>query len=1144
VTNALTVLPRTVLLISGASVTGKIYDGLPRANVNWSGHTLDGAASNHDVRLVTSGADATYDSANVGTGKDVSVTGLSLSGADAGRYQIGPALLLKGNISPAVLTIENLTVTEKRYDGTTVAPLVWGNHSLSGYVNDREGTNEARLAQPYASGSYGNALVGTSKPVTLSGLSLVGTGAGNYTVSAPSNLTGTILKGWVEIGISNTNQVYGKTNRVVTTALNLSVAGLGVRTNYWGTNGTVYEPSSNGPVRAGQYGVEVVVEDNSQTYEGTNRAVLTVAPLGVVVAAYNDTIFQGGVFDESRCQVVSSPGLFAGDTLGGSLTTHLRSVVLASDLSNLTPYVGMSSAPGMYRVLRGTVGVNSDYRIDSFQEGMLMVLGDSVVTKGTVVPLGMGQGFTAVVLSNRAVTNWGVTVLPPVPSVVNVSNVMQAGFVGSSGLGAGGGANFALTWMTNGNGVVWGNTNALNGSTNLWVTNSPRGVAAMVGLTPMGTNPWVVAVRDDGLQEVVMGTIPGGRITNARVVALASGTQHGLSLCADGRVMGWGQDPFTYGMMNVPETLSNAVAVAAGTSHSVAIRKDGTVVSWGKLFKNNTNVPLELSSTSAPTFVRAVAVVAAAEHNLVLRADGSLRWWGPTNDILNPGHSSNAGLDLGNTSNPVVAMGVSATPHAAAVRRNGQVVVWGNTTASITNVDTNIRALVPMGGADSDRDGWANEAELRVGTDPLSTNSFPVKVSFKINFRYDTNRTTYEQERELMEGSNRVVGRLEILDTMGRLENGSQSNNVTLGEGNQELFMLEQEGTNRTLKFKADPVHSSRSPNADVYQVNIIVKDGDGGGEVSSPLVVKVANRKPTLSVPANLQVPEESPVNTPVGTPLGADERIIDWKIVAGDGIDYFKIDSATGQISVKAPADYENLPADQKSISFTVQATDSALATMQTIVSVAVTDIIEDTVAPVLALNGVSPMRVGQNDVLSDPGARVSDNVDAQRTVYAPSGTVNTGTLGLYLLTYTASDAAGNAASPLTRQVIVDGWTGVLSQPGWPLTTDALNRYAIGGASSLTSATVPMSVSRMTDTNGQPILTLSVLVRINDPYLQVQAQAVSNLVDFANPTQITTVGGTVANDQSNVPVGFQRQTFTVPATTDRRFLRLQISR
>jgi len=416
-----------------------------------------------------------------------------------------------------------------------------------------------------------------------------------------------------------------------------------------------------------------------------------------------------------------------------------------------------------------------------------------------------------------------------------------------------------------------------------------------------------------------------------------------------------------------------------------------------------------------------------------------------------------------------------------------------------------------------------------------------------VNFAYGTNKSSFTNIATVTEGSNLTVGTLAILDTMGRLENGSQSNNVTLAEGNQGLFTIEQQGTNRTLKFKANPVHSSRSTDDDVYQVDIIVKDGYGNVAVASPLVplvVKVANRKPTLSVPANLQVPEESPVNTPVGTPLGADERIIDWKIVAGQGTNYFKIDSATGQISVKTLADYESLPANQKSISFTVQATDSALATIETIVSVAVTDIIEDTVAPVLALNGVSPMRVGQNDVLSDPGARVTDNVDAQRTIYATSGTVNTGLPGIYELTYTASDAAGNTARPLIRQVMVDGWTGVFSQPGWPLATDALSKYAIGGASSLTSAVVPTSLSRTTDTNGQPVLILTALVRINDPYLQVQAQAVSSLENFANSTQITTVGGVVANDQSDVPPRFQRQTFTVPATTERRFLRLQISR
>ncbi|NDB95353.1 MAG: hypothetical protein EBZ78_04240, partial [Verrucomicrobia bacterium] len=176
--------------------------------------------------------------------------------------------------------------------------------------------------------------MGINKAVTLTGLSLVGTGKDNYTVSAPSNLTGTILKGWVEIGISNTNQVYGKTNRVVATALNLNVPGLGVRTNYWGTNGTVYGPSSNGPVNAGSYGVEVVVEDNSQTYEGTNRAVLTIGKKSAVITAGSDTIRAGTVFSGTR---YTGSGFLDGDTITGTLVTHLRSV------SNTNVLVGYST---------------------------------------------------------------------------------------------------------------------------------------------------------------------------------------------------------------------------------------------------------------------------------------------------------------------------------------------------------------------------------------------------------------------------------------------------------------------------------------------------------------------------------------------------------------------------------------------------------------------------------------------------------------------------------------------------------------------------------------------------------------------------------------------------------------------------------
>ncbi|NBU72676.1 MAG: DUF5011 domain-containing protein, partial [Bacteroidetes bacterium] len=51
---------------------------------------------------------------------------------------------------------------------------------------------------------------------------------------------------------------------------------------------------------------------------------------------------------------------------------------------------------------------------------------------------------------------------------------------------------------------------------------------------------------------------------------------------------------------------------------------------------------------------------------------------------------------------------------------------------------------------------------------------------------------------------------------------------------------------------------------------------------------------------------------------------------------------------------------------------------------------------------------------------GATVTDNVDATRTITG-SGSVDTATVGFYTVTYTATDAAGNLAVPVTRTVNV---------------------------------------------------------------------------------------------------------------------------
>jgi hypothetical protein len=77
-------------------------------------------------------------------------------------------------------------------------------------------------------------------------------------------------------------------------------------------------------------------------------------------------------------------------------------------------------------------------------------------------------------------------------------------------------------------------------------------------------------------------------------------------------------------------------------------------------------------------------------------------------------------------------------------------------------------------------------------------------------------------------------------------------------------------------------------------------------------------------------------------------------------------------------------------------------------------------DQVAPVIALIGSNSLQIYKGATFSDPGATVTDNVDATRTITG-SGTVNTATVGIYTLTYTATDVAGNLALPVTRTVNV---------------------------------------------------------------------------------------------------------------------------
>jgi hypothetical protein len=205
---------------------------------------------------------------------------------------------------------------------------------------------------------------------------------------------------------------------------------------------------------------------------------------------------------------------------------------------------------------------------------------------------------------------------------------------------------------------------------------------------------------------------------------------------------------------------------------------------------------------------------------------------------------------------------------------------------------------------------------------------------------------------------------------------------------------------------------------------------------------------------------------------------------------------------------------------------------------------DEVPDTIKPVIALIGDNPLLLANGATYTDPGATVTDNVDATRTIQG-TGTVNTTAAGDYTITYNATDAAGNAAIAVLRTVRVAGpvvlestyagWSG-----GAALDSAGLAKYAIGGANSLTGNDGVKPTTALTG----GFLVITAIVRTDNSNLTVVGQAVTDLANYASNTSVTVVQGVEIADQSGVPAGHKRKTFSVAQGTDaRKFMRLSAS-
>jgi len=171
----LTVAPKT--LTPAVTVAAKPYDGLPTAAIL----SLDITGVINDDVVSLAGGVATFIDQNVGVDKTVTVTELSLSGTDAGKYQL-PAgdVTTTATIAAASLT-PGVSAGDKTYDGASGAIIT--GRSLGGVIDSEDVNLTGGVAV------FDSRHTGLNKTVTVTGLSLDGTDAGNYVLTATAAAT-------------------------------------------------------------------------------------------------------------------------------------------------------------------------------------------------------------------------------------------------------------------------------------------------------------------------------------------------------------------------------------------------------------------------------------------------------------------------------------------------------------------------------------------------------------------------------------------------------------------------------------------------------------------------------------------------------------------------------------------------------------------------------------------------------------------------------------------------------------------------------------------------------------------------------------------------------------------------------------------
>ena len=335
------------LTVTGITANDKTYDGGTNATLNTGGAALVGVIGSDNVTLNTGGATGFFTDKNVGLGKTVNVSGLTIGGTASGNYSLTQPTT---NASIFALSISvTAAANSKTYDGTNTAAA-----SPTITTGSLQGTDIAGFSE-----IYDNKNVGTSKTLTPSGSVIDGNGGNNYTIAFFTANTGSISTRSITVTAAANTKTYDQTtsaaalptittgslqgtdtagfsetysNKIVATGKTLTPAGSVNDGNSGNDYAVTFVPVNTGVINTLSLTVSATGVD--KVYDGTTNATVTLTDNRLSGDSFSDTYTMASFADANvgSNKTVSVSGI----AISGIDATNYTANTTASTTANIT----------------------------------------------------------------------------------------------------------------------------------------------------------------------------------------------------------------------------------------------------------------------------------------------------------------------------------------------------------------------------------------------------------------------------------------------------------------------------------------------------------------------------------------------------------------------------------------------------------------------------------------------------------------------------------------------------------------------------------------------------------------------------------------------------------------------------------------